>query len=90
LRESERYGVPIDYVAARFEGRQAAGEIHLGRTLTDWLLVILATSILAGFAAMARIPNLPIRWEPALALTVVSFLLMFLCGRKLWRTTRFH
>jgi drug/metabolite transporter (DMT)-like permease len=90
LRESERYGVPIDYVEARFEGRQAASEIHPRRTLIDWLLVILATSILVGFATMARIPNLSIRWEPALALTVVSFLLMFLGGRKLWRTTRFH
>jgi hypothetical protein len=90
LRESERYSVPLDYVEARFEGRQAASEIHPRRTLVDWLLVLLATSILAWFATMARVPDLSIHWEPALALTMVSLLLMILCGRKLWRTTRFH
>ena len=90
LRESERYHVPLDYVEARFEGRQAASEIQPRRTLVDWLLVALATSILAWFATFARVPNLSIRWEPALALTMVSVLLLILCGRKLWRTTRFH
>ena len=90
LRESERYSVPLDYVEARFEGRQAESEIRPRRTLVDWLLVALATSILAWFATIARVPNLSIRWEPALALTIVSALLLVLCGRKLWRTTRFH
>jgi drug/metabolite transporter (DMT)-like permease len=90
LRESKRYGVPIDYVEARFEGRQAASEIHPRRTLLDWLLVFLATAILVGFATMAHIPNLSLRWQPALMLTGVSLLLMLLCGKKLWRTTRFH
>lgn len=90
MRESWRYGVPGDYVEARFEGRQAASEIHPRRTLIDWLLVVLATSILAGFATIARVPDLSIRWEPALGLTVVAVVLLFLCGRKLWRTTRFH
>jgi drug/metabolite transporter (DMT)-like permease len=90
LRESERYNVPLDYVEARFEGRQAPSEIHPRRTLVDWLLVTLATSILVWFAMIARVPNLPIRWEPALELTIVSVLLLILCGRKLWRTTRFH
>jgi drug/metabolite transporter (DMT)-like permease len=89
-RESERYGVPIDYVEARFEGRQAASEIRPRRTVVDWLLVILATSILAGFAAIASAPQLAIRWEPAIALTAVSLLLLLLCGRSLWRITRFH
>ena len=90
LRESERYNVPLDYVEARFEGRQAASEIHPRRTLVDWLLVVLATAILVWFAAQARVPELSIRWEPALALTMASLLLLILCGRKLWRTTRFH
>jgi glucose uptake protein GlcU len=90
LRESGRYGVPLDYVEARFEGRQAASETRPRRTLVDWLLVFLATSILAWFASFARVPELSIRWEPALALTIVSLLLLILCGRKLWRTTRFH
>jgi len=90
LRESKRYAVPLDYVEARFEGRQAASEIVPRRTLVDWLLVALATLILVWFATMARVPNLSIRWDPALALTLASVLLLILCGRKLWRTTRFH
>lgn len=90
IRESQRYGVPINYVEARFEGRQADDEVPLQRTWIDWLLVILATSVLVGFAAMARVPDLAIQWEPALVLTIISFVLLFVCGRKLWRTTRFH
>ena len=90
LRESERYGVPRDYVEARFEGRQAASEIHPRRTALDWLLVLVASSILVWFATIARVPELSIRWKPALALTIASLLLMILCGRRLWRTTRFH
>jgi drug/metabolite transporter (DMT)-like permease len=89
-RESERYGVAADYVAARFEGRQAADEMRPRRTWLDWLLVAAATTILAGFAAIARVPQFSFRWGPALALTVVLLLLLFSCGWKLWRTTRFH
>ncbi|HEY2118624.1 MAG TPA: GRP family sugar transporter [Candidatus Acidoferrum sp.] len=89
-RESARYGVAEEFVAARFEGRQAAGEIVPRRTAVDWLLVAIATSILAGFALIARVPQFSFRWGPALALTIVSLLLLFVCGRKLWRTTGFH
>jgi drug/metabolite transporter (DMT)-like permease len=89
-RESDRYGVDADYVAARFEGRQAADERRPRRTWLDWLLVAAATTILAGFAAIARVPQFSFRWGPALALTVVLLLLLFSCGWKLWRTTRFH
>ena len=90
VRESERYGVSLDYVEARFEGRQAVGEAQPRRTLLDWVLVLSATSILVWFASVARIPEISIRWEPALGLTGASLLLLILCGRKLWRITRFH
>ena len=89
-REGERYGVAADYVAARFEGRQAAGETLPSRGALDWLLVAAASAVLLAFAAMARVPQFSVRWGPALALTVALLLLLFLCGRKLWRTTRFH
>jgi len=89
-RESARYGVAPDYVAARFEGRQAQGETPASRTWLDWSLVTVATAILAGFATVARVPQFSFRWQPALALTVVLLLLLFFCARKLWRTTRFH
>ena len=90
IRESQRYGVPIDYVEARFEGRQSMNEVPPRRSWIDWLLVLVATSILLGFASVARVPDLPMRWEPALALTLISVALLLVCGRKLWRTTRFH
>jgi drug/metabolite transporter (DMT)-like permease len=89
-RESERYGVAADYVAARFEGRQAADERRPSRTWLDWLIVAAATAILAGFAAMARVPQISLRWGPALVLTVVLLWLLLFCGWTLWRTTRFH
>ena len=89
-REGERYGVAADYVAARFEGRQAAGESLPSRTVLDWLLVAAASAVLLVFAAMARVPQFSFRWGPALALAAALLLLLFLCGRKLWRTTRFH
>jgi drug/metabolite transporter (DMT)-like permease len=89
-RESERYGVSADYVAARFEGRQAAGEALPRRSAIDWLLVAAASAVLLVFAAMARVPQFSFHWAPALVLTATLLLLLFLCGRKLWRTTRFH
>jgi drug/metabolite transporter (DMT)-like permease len=89
-REGERYGVAADYVAARFEGRQAAGESLPSHSVLDWLLVAAASAVLLVFAAMARVPQFSFRWGPALALAAALLLLLFLCGRKLWRTTRFH
>jgi len=89
-REGERYGVAADYVAARFDGRQAAGEALPSRGVLDWLLVGAASAVLVVFATMARVPQFSFRWGPALALTAALLLLLFLCGRKLWRTMRFH
>jgi hypothetical protein len=89
-RESARYGVAADYVAARLEGRQAAGESLPKRTALDWLLVAVATSILVAFAVTARIPQISIQWAPVVVLTVALLFLLLLCGRRLWRTTRFH
>jgi drug/metabolite transporter (DMT)-like permease len=89
-RESDRYGVAADYVAARFEGRQSSGEAVPSRSMLDWLLVAVATAILLAFASVARVPEFSFHWGPALALTAALLLLLFLSGRQLWRTTRFH
>jgi drug/metabolite transporter (DMT)-like permease len=89
-REGQRYGVAADYVAARFEGRQAAGEALPVRTAIDWLLVAAATAVLLAFASVAHVPQISFHWGPALALTAALVLLLFVCGLKLWRTTRFH
>jgi drug/metabolite transporter (DMT)-like permease len=89
-REGQRYGVSADYVEARLEGRQAETEARPRRRAIDWLLVAIATTILAAFAAIARIPTLSLHWGPALLLSIASLLLLFVSGMSLWRTTRFH
>lgn len=89
-REGRRYGVAEEFVAARFEGRQAAGELVPRRSLLDWLLVAVATSVLVGFALIARVPEFSFHRGPALGLAVALLVLLFVCGRKLWRTTGFH
>jgi glucose uptake protein GlcU len=89
-RERARYGIAADYVAARLDGRQAAGESLPKRTALDWLLVAFATSILVAFAVIARIPQISIQWAPVVVLTVALLFLLLLCGRNLWRITRFH
>src|SRR6516165_3818827 len=89
-RESARYGVAADYVEARLDGRQAASEARPRRSALDWLLVAVATSILVGFALIARVPEFSFRWRPAAVLTVVTLFLLVVGGQRLWRTTQFH
>ena len=90
VRESDRYGVAADFVEARMDGRQVLGEAKPSRNGLDWLLVVAATSVFVIFAAMARVPQMSLHWGPAALLTAAMFLLLFICGLALWRTTRFH
>ncbi len=89
-RESDRYNVAADFVEARMDGRQLAGELKPSRSALDWLLVIAATSVFVIFAAMARVPQISLHWAPAALLTAALFLLLIICGLALWRTTRFN
>jgi drug/metabolite transporter (DMT)-like permease len=87
-REGERYRVDPAYTRARVAGREVGTTRHQ-RTWVDWLIVSAATVVLIGFAAMARAPQIAIRWEWAAALVVVMLGLLVSCGLSLWRTTRF-
>jgi len=89
-REGRRYGVSADYVEARMDGRQAAGESAPSRTIWDWLLVAAASAIFIVFASMARVPQLSLNWLPAALLTIALLVLLFICTVALYRTTRFH
>jgi glucose uptake protein GlcU len=89
-RESQRYNVSADYVEARMDGRQAAGELRSSRSALDWLLVAVATGVFAVFATMARAPRLSFHWGPAVVLSAATLILLLVCGLTLWRTTRFH
>jgi hypothetical protein len=89
-RESRRYNIAEDYVQARMQGMQTAGEIRPGRTVWDWLLVAIATSIFVFFATMARAPRISFHWGPAAFLIGATLTLLVACGLTLWRTTRFN
>ena len=89
-REARRYGIAADDVEARMEGRQAAGEVKPSRGVLDWLLVIGATGVFVFFAAIARVPQISANWGPAVALAGALLVLVFVCGRRLWRTTGFQ
>src|SRR6267154_1504319 len=90
IRESDRYGVAVDFVEARMDGRQLVTEAKPSRSALDWLLVVAATSVFVIFAAMARVPQISLHWAPAALLTAVLVLFLIVCGLALWRTTRFN
>jgi hypothetical protein len=85
-REAERYGVDADFTRARAMGRDGAEH---RRGWVDWTIVGGATAVLVGFAAVARAPQISANWGWASALIVVMIVVAALCGRALWRTTRF-
>jgi glucose uptake protein GlcU len=88
-REAARYGVDPAYTRARGAGRDPGASRHR-RTWIDWVVVSGATAILIGFAAVARAPQLAIRWEWAAVLALVTLATLAGCGLALWRTTRFN
>jgi len=89
-RESRRYRIAEDYVEARMQGRQTAGEIRPPRTVWDWLLVAVASGVFVFFATLARAPRMSFHWAPALLLIAATLALLVVCGVTLWRTTRFN
>jgi drug/metabolite transporter (DMT)-like permease len=89
-REGQRYNIEAAYVEARMDGRQSATEAKPSRTAIDWLLVAAATAIFAYFGVTARLPQLAIKWPPALLLSAATLTLLLICGLTLHRTTRFH
>ena len=89
-RESVRYGIAADFVEARMQGKQLAGEVRPPRSLLDWILVTGATSIFVIFATMARVPKMSFHWGPAVVLIAATLVLLLVCGASLWRITRFN
>jgi glucose uptake protein GlcU len=89
-REARRYGIAADDVEARMEGRQSEEKGKSGRNVLDWVLVASATGVFVFFGAIARVPQISANWGPAALLGVVLIVLLFVCGWRLWRTTRFQ
>jgi drug/metabolite transporter (DMT)-like permease len=86
--EGKRYGVDPAYTTAGVAGREAT-TVRTKRTWLDWAIVVGATAILGGFAAMARAPQISVHWGWVGALALVMLGLLAGCGAALWRTTRF-
>jgi drug/metabolite transporter (DMT)-like permease len=89
-QESDRYGVAVEYVEARMDGRQATGEAPAKRRAVDWILIAGATAVFVGFARIARVPELSIHWGPALGLGAAMLILLVACGLAIWKTTKFN
>jgi drug/metabolite transporter (DMT)-like permease len=89
-QESRRYGVAAEYVEARMDGRQTAGEVPPRRSAVDWVLIAGATAVFVGFARIAYLPELSIRWGPVVALSAAMLVLLTVCGLEFWRTTKFN
>src|SRR6267154_2666601 len=89
-REARRYGIASDFVAARMQGMQMAGETKPSRRPLDWILVASATAIFGAFACFARAPQMSLHWLSAAFLIVATLVLLLICGVALWRITRFN
>jgi hypothetical protein len=88
-REGERYGIEDEYLHAGMEGR-AYESSAAGRSVVDWLLIVVTTALFAALAIISKPPQVDVSFGWAAALTVVMFTLMAACGVALWRTTRFR
>lgn len=88
-REAERYGVDPEFTRARVEGLTKGGAAPK-RSWADWAIVSAATLTLAGFALLARTPQIAFRWEAGAALLGALLVALVGCGLALWRVTRFN
>lgn len=89
-RECERYGMDMQFVAARMQGEDVSGETRRVRRPLDWIVVAVATGIFIFFATLAHAPSLAFNGPIALLLSVAIVILLVVCGISLWRTTRFN
>jgi hypothetical protein len=88
-REAERYGIDSEFTRARTLGLSPGGAVPR-RSWADWAIVSAATLTLAGFALLARTPEIAFRWESAAALLGALLVALVGCGLALWRVTRFN
>ncbi len=89
-RECERYGMDFDATLRTQEGVASGSAIDGRRSLADYLILLSAVAIFAGFAVYARIPRLAIRIPFAIALIAILVAVLGACGWLLWKRTRFE
>lgn len=86
-RESRRYGVDLQWVLGRLEGKP---EEPPARNLLDWFLVLAATTIFLRLGRLAEPPQISMDLGWVAVLVVVSLVLLIAAGVVLRRTTRFN
>ena len=88
-RESARYGVDPAYVESALAGNDT-GARGRGRTWLDLAIALAATAAFAGFAAVARVPEMGLVWNWVAGLALAMLALLVGAGWVLWRATRFN
>jgi drug/metabolite transporter (DMT)-like permease len=89
-RECVRYDMDFDATLRTQEGVASSSAVDGRRSLADYLILLAAVAIFAGFAVYARIPRLAIRIPFAMALIVILVAVLWACGWLLWKRTRFE
>lgn len=94
LRESERYGTDIDYVHSGLEGRSSTDGRAIAsttrHTMLDWIMLGFTAVVFIALFAIARTPMVSFNAGAAVALFIVMVAILVVCGRALWRITRFN
>ena len=91
-REGKRYGVSAEYVQAGLAGENSNDEIagKRARTWLDWSIVVIATAIFIGLAAMTRVPDIALNWTAISVLSAILVIFLAAGGAALWKATRFN
>jgi drug/metabolite transporter (DMT)-like permease len=90
-QEGEKYGVASEYVEAGLAGKDSSRSQTVGgrRSLLDWAIVVLATAIFVGLAAISGVPHMALNWTAVVLLLVALLAFLLACGVALWKATRF-
>jgi drug/metabolite transporter (DMT)-like permease len=88
IEEAKRYRVDTSYTRARIAGDDAGGK--RSRTWIDWAVVTIATAVIAGFALVARPPQIALNTGWALLLVAATVGMLVAAATALWRATRFN
>ena len=91
-REGRRYGVSAQYVQAGLAGRESNRTVSdvRSRTWLDWSIVVVATAVFVGLAAISRLPDVVLSWPAISVLSIILLLFLAACGATLWKGTRFN
>jgi drug/metabolite transporter (DMT)-like permease len=88
IEEAKRYRVDTSYTRARIAGDDAGGK--RSRTWIDWAVVTIATAVIAGFALVARPPQIALNTGWAFLLVAATVGMLVAAATALWRATRFN